>query len=82
MPAKKTTEVVEETTTEETTISAKAIANELGIDPKSFRRWLRRHTEDRAGKGGRWNFSADQAEELKAAYLKPAPEAEVADSDD
>lgn len=74
----KTTEVVEETT-EEVMISAKAIATELGIDPKSFRRWLRRNTEDRAGKGGRWNFTAEQAEELKAAYSKPA---EVAGDDD
>lgn len=75
--AKTTKEVVEETT-DEVLISAKAIATELGIDPKSFRRWLRRHTEDRAGKGGRWNFTAEQAEELKAAYSKPA-EVEASD---
>lgn len=79
MPAKKTTEVVKEATSDETTpdetISAKAIAAELGIDPKSFRRWLRRQSDDRAGKGGRWNFTAERAEELRAAYLKPADDA-------
>lgn len=80
MPRTKNTEEVVEETTEEVTISAKAIANELGIDPKAFRRWLRRNTEDRAGKGGRWNFTAERAEELKAAYAKPT-EVEASDED-
>lgn len=69
---KNTTPEVEEPKAEETTISAKALADELGIDPKAFRRWLRRHTENRAGKGGRWTFTPDQVEELKAAYNKDA----------
>lgn len=51
-------------------ISAKVLADELGIEAKAFRRWLRRHTENRAGKGGRWVFSADEVTTLKAAYAK------------
>lgn len=61
----------------EVTLSAKAVADELGLDPKAFRRWLRRHTENRAGKGGRWTFTTSQVEELKAAYAKN-PEVEAA----
>lgn len=49
----------------EDTFSAKDLASELGIDPKSFRRWLRAHTAERANKGGRWVFTA----ESKAAFL-------------
>jgi len=73
---KNTPEVEVEAPVEETTISAKAIAEQLGIDAKAFRRWLRRHTENRAGKGGRWNFTTQEVEELKAAYAKE-PEVEA-----
>lgn len=67
-----TTEAPAEVTEEVTTISAKDLASQLGVDPKAFRRWLRRHTENRAGKGGRWTFDASQVEELKAAFSKDA----------
>lgn len=56
--------------TEEVTFSAKEVAAELGLDPKSFRRWLRSITEDRANKGGRWVFSAETKDELIARYIE------------
>lgn len=52
--------------TKEETYSAKDLAAEAGTDPKSFRRWLRSVTTDRANKGGRWVFTA----EAKAALLE------------
>lgn len=60
-PAEVTTDAVAEVT-----FSAKDLANELKTDAKSFRRWLRAHTADRANKGGRWVFTA----ESKAAIIK------------
>lgn len=49
-------------------MTAKALAAELGTDPKSFRRFLRGLTEDRAGKGGRWVFDAETAALIRKAY--------------
>lgn len=46
--------------------SAKDLAKELNLDAKSFRRWLRSVTPDRANKGGRWIFNAD----AKAALIE------------
>ena len=34
------------------------------------RRWLRRQTDQRAGKGGRWAFSAEDVDRLVAAHVK------------
>lgn len=62
------TDEVVEVETEEVTFSAKEVATELGTDPKSFRRWLRSHTEDRANKGGRWVFTAETKALIIAAY--------------
>lgn len=75
-------EEVIETDTEVTTFSAKEVANELGIDAKSFRRWLRAHTTDRANKGGRWVFTAEEKADLLEAYHRtpaedPAEDLEV-----
>lgn len=53
---------------EDDTFSAKALASELGLDPKAFRRWLRNYTKERANKGGRWAFTADRKQELIDAY--------------
>lgn len=61
-------EELEEVEVEAETFSAKDLAKELGIDAKSFRRWLRAHTEDRANKGGRWVFTADSKAEFLEAY--------------
>lgn len=71
---------VEVEETEELTFSAKALATELGTDAKSFRRWLRNYTKERANKGGRWAFTADRKAELIAAYKAahaPAPAEEA-----
>lgn len=75
-------EEVEVQVAEEITFSAKDLAAELLIDAKSFRRWLRAHTEDRANKGGRWIFSPQARDELLAAYrAKPVTEVTLADAD-
>lgn len=66
-----TTEAPTEALTEapdEVTFSAKEVAAELGLDPKSFRRWLRAHTADRANKGGRWIFTTESKAAFIAAY--------------
>lgn len=49
---------------ESTTISIKDLATRCNTSPKDFRRWLRSQTTNRAGKGGRWTFSPDNADEL------------------
>lgn len=72
-PAPETTDEVE--AEEPTTITAKELASRCGTDPKAFRRWLRRQTDNRAGKGGRWTFDADEADRLVEAFNKT--EAEV-----
>lgn len=62
------TEAADETEAE-ITFSPKDLAAELGTDAKSFRRWLRNYTPDRAAdNGGRWVFTADRKAELIAAY--------------
>ena len=58
--------------TPEVTLSAKEMATELGTDPKSFRRFLRTLTEDRAGKGGRWTFDTDTADLIRKAWANRA----------
>lgn len=66
MTAKKVTNVIEELEADAPeTFSAKDLAVACGTDAKSFRRWLRSQTEQRANKGGRWVFTA----ETKAAYI-------------
>lgn len=63
--AEEVIEVEADEASAEVTFSAKDLANELGIDAKSFRRWLRSVTPERANKGGRWIFN----EETKAAFV-------------
>lgn len=85
-----TDDEVTETETEapaEVTFSAKDLAAELGIDAKSFRRWLRSHTTDRAEKGGRWIFTEETKGSILAAYNDRSnkgtePTLEVADDAD
>lgn len=78
------TPVLEEVAeTEELTFSAKEIATELNIDAKSFRRWLRSHTSDRANKGGRWIFTSESKAQVIAAYnAKGAGTEPTLDTDD
>lgn len=56
-----------EETEEPELITAKAIAARCGLDPKKFRAWLRSTTKSRANKGGRWGFTAEQADRIEAA---------------
>jgi hypothetical protein len=67
---------------EVTLTTPKALASELGTDPKTFRRFLRSVTDDRAGKGGRWGFTADQVDELKARWAARAEKATQPTIDD
>lgn len=70
----------EETETEELTFSAKDLAAELNTDAKSFRRWLRNYTPERAAdNGGRWVFTADRKAEIIAAYTATDEDAEAAE---
>lgn len=66
----KATPVADDTTEApaEVTYSAKDLAAELNTDAKSFRRWLRAHTADRANKGGRWVFTAESKAAIIEAY--------------
>jgi len=61
------------------TFSAKEVAAELDLDAKSFRRWLRAHTAERANKGGRWVFTADEKAELLDAYRRTPAEDPIDD---
>lgn len=61
-----TTETTE--TTIQGTISPKDFAELVGSDPKSVRRFLRSLTSDRANKGGRWEISTDDVDELTARW--------------
>jgi hypothetical protein len=66
-----TDDTADETEAEEITFSPKELAKELGTDAKSFRRWLRNYTPERAvDRGGRWAFTADEKDALIAAYNK------------
>jgi hypothetical protein len=71
-----------EATDEEVTFSPKDLAAELNTDAKSFRRWLRSYTSDRANKGGRWVFDADTKATLIEAYNARNAPAEDNVSDD
>ena len=45
-------------------VTAPEIARVLNMNPKSVRRRIRNMTDDRAGKGNEWRFTADQAAEI------------------
>ena len=76
-----TDDEVEEVEAEEVTFSAKELAAEVGTDPKSFRRWLRSWTTDRAEKGGRWIFDADRKAIVLAAYAEAHAPAAASESE-
>lgn len=67
-----TTEATASPAKEIATLSAKEMATELETDPKSFRRFLRALTDDRAGKGGRWVFDAETADLIRTAWAAKA----------
>jgi hypothetical protein len=74
-----TEEVAEIEVEEVITFSAKQVAAELDLDAKSFRRWLRAHTTDRANKGGRWLFTAEEKADLLEAYRRTPAEDPIED---
>jgi hypothetical protein len=69
----------------EVTFSAKELATLCDTDAKTFRRWLRTQTEQRANKGGRWVFDAEARDHYVEAFLTrndaPADDEVEADAD-
>lgn len=74
---KSTTDATEATETEpaEEVFSAKALATELNVDPKAFRRWFRSNYTARAGKGKRYAFTAETKTQVLDAYRAHAAKA-------
>lgn len=67
--------------TDKTTITPKALALEIGVDPKSLRGWLRsNYTRPLEAKNTTWLIDADAADAARAHYRKqrtdatPAPD--------
>jgi phage antirepressor YoqD-like protein len=57
-----------------TTITPKALAEELGIDPKRLRGWLRaNHTRPAEAKNTTWGIDAEAADAARARFA-PAEE--------
>ena len=67
MAARKTTKAAPK---EPVTLTAKEMAAELGTDAKTFRRWLRSRSDDRAGKGGRYTFDEATADAIRTAWAE------------
>lgn len=55
------------------TYAPKDLAAELGTDAKTFRRWLRTQTDERAGRGGTWMIDEETKEALLARYRAKGP---------
>lgn len=51
-------------------MTPKELAAELGTDPKTFRKFLRGLTNDRAGKGGRWKLDDATVATLRVAWAE------------
>lgn len=49
-------------------MTPKEIAIEFDTDAKTIRKFLRSLTDDRAGKGGRWEIDADDLDELRTRF--------------
>jgi phage antirepressor YoqD-like protein len=62
-----------------TTITPKALAEELGIDPKRLRGWLRSSDFARApeAKNTTWALDADAADAARARFAPKADDAEA-----
>lgn len=61
-----------------TTITPKALAEELGIDPKRLRAYLRReHSRDAEVKGTTWAIPLDTAEAAREHFTPAEEEEEV-----
>jgi hypothetical protein len=57
-----------ETEMTESTVTPKDLAEILGTDPKTVRKFLRSLTPERAGKGGRWAIPASVIPELETLF--------------
>ncbi len=61
-----------------TTLTPKALADELGIDPKRLRGWLRaNHARSADVKNTTWGIAPDVADAARARFT-PAPDADKA----
>jgi hypothetical protein len=49
-------------------LSPKDIAEEIGVDDKLVRKFLRSMAPERPGKGGRWILPADEMDEIVEAF--------------
>ena len=49
-------------------ITPNMIAEELGADPKQLRAYMRSIADNRAGKGGRWLLTIDEADAIKRGW--------------
>ena len=60
----------DDTTTDDTaeTMTPKELANELGTDPKTVRKFLRSLSSERPGKGGRWAISTADLDAIKTRF--------------
>jgi DNA-binding IclR family transcriptional regulator len=54
----------------EGTISPNELAAEMGINPKSLRRFMRSLTDERAGRGNRWELTPETCEAIKTRYAE------------
>ena len=62
-----TEETAEENNTVEY-ITPNELAEEMGVDPKNLRAWLRRQTDNRPGRGNRWALDTETVEWIKENY--------------
>ena len=56
----------------ESTCSPNELAEEMGISPKSLRRFMRQHLSDRAGSGNRYAIPVSVQDWIKANYGRTA----------
>jgi phage antirepressor YoqD-like protein len=49
-------------------VTVKELAEQLSVDPKELRVWLRSEGKGVGGKGKRYEFTAKQATDLKAKF--------------
>lgn len=76
-------EKVVEEIVEAQVLSAKELAQILGTDPKTCRRFLRSNSADgRPGQGGRWAIPTSELEAVKTAWEARGTRATEADSTD
>lgn len=55
-------------------ITPNELAEEMGVSPKSLRRWMRKHMADTPGRGNRWAITPELADFINSdkGYFAPA----------